>query len=186
MVRAVTSWPSPRKDAATSSQAQAPSQKPGTSRIGAASTPPPYASNTPDDATKSSSMRATDQYDELIVERADIERLFTFTDYGWSRYEETIRPLGDGTLTKPAPGSGWPALRDGLAHINWAYIRWLANPYATTVVASEITPVSTSILSTTVSCRRREKWTSTASRSFTVPARSSRTSCFMSASTTGT
>ncbi len=66
------------------------------------------------------------------MERADIERLFTFTDYGWSRYEETIRPLGDGTLTKPAPGSGWPALRDALAHINWAYIRWLANPYATT------------------------------------------------------
>lgn len=66
------------------------------------------------------------------MNRADIERLFAFTDYGWSRYEETIRPLGDGTLTKPAPGSGWPALRDALAHINWAYIRWLTNPYGTT------------------------------------------------------
>jgi DinB superfamily len=35
-------------------------------------------------------------------------------------------------VTKPAPGSGWPALRDALAHINWAYVRWLADPFATT------------------------------------------------------
>jgi uncharacterized damage-inducible protein DinB len=31
-----------------------------------------------------------------------------------------------------APGSGWPALGDALAHINWAYIRWLADPAGTT------------------------------------------------------
>jgi hypothetical protein len=37
------------------------------------------------------------------MERADIEKLFAFTDYGWREYEETIRPLGDELLTKPAP-----------------------------------------------------------------------------------
>jgi uncharacterized damage-inducible protein DinB len=66
------------------------------------------------------------------MDRADIEKLFTFTDYSWRRYEETIRPLGDDLVTKPAPGSGWPALRDALGHINWAYVRWLADPFATT------------------------------------------------------
>jgi uncharacterized damage-inducible protein DinB len=66
------------------------------------------------------------------MERADIEKLFTFTYYGWRRYEETIRPFGDELLTRPVPGSGWPALRDALVHINWAYVRWLADPLATT------------------------------------------------------
>jgi uncharacterized damage-inducible protein DinB len=65
------------------------------------------------------------------MDRAAIEELFTFTDYGWRVYEDAIRPLGDDVLTKPAPGSGWPALRDALAHINWAYVRWLADPART-------------------------------------------------------
>jgi uncharacterized damage-inducible protein DinB len=66
------------------------------------------------------------------MDRSAIEKLFTFTDYSWSRYEEQLRPLGDELLTKAAPGSGWPALRDALGHINWAYVRWLANPSRTT------------------------------------------------------
>ena len=66
------------------------------------------------------------------MDRAAIEELFVFTDYGWLEYERVIRPLGDEVLTEPAPGSGWPALRDALAHINWAYVRWLANPARTT------------------------------------------------------
>jgi hypothetical protein len=66
------------------------------------------------------------------MERADIEKLFTFTDYSWRLYEETIRPLGDELIAKAAPDSGWPALRDALAHINSAYVRWLADPFATT------------------------------------------------------
>lgn len=66
------------------------------------------------------------------MDRAAIEELFTFTDYSWFEYERLIRPLGDEMLTRPAPGSGWPALRDALAHINWAYIRWLADPAGTT------------------------------------------------------
>jgi uncharacterized damage-inducible protein DinB len=66
------------------------------------------------------------------MDRASIEELFAFTDHGWHVYEETIRPLGDDVLVRPAPGSGWPALRDALAHINWAYVRWLASPKGTT------------------------------------------------------
>jgi uncharacterized damage-inducible protein DinB len=66
------------------------------------------------------------------VDRLAIEELFTFTDHSWRTYEDLIRPLGDEVLTRPAPGSGWPALRDALAHIVWAYVRWLTNPAATT------------------------------------------------------
>lgn len=66
------------------------------------------------------------------MDRAAIEELFAFTDYSWRRYERAIRPLGDELLTKPAPGSGWPALRDAFAHITWAYVRWLANHGRTT------------------------------------------------------
>jgi hypothetical protein len=39
----------------------------------------------------------------MVMERADIEKLFAFTDYSWREYKETIRPLGDELLTKPAP-----------------------------------------------------------------------------------
>ena len=65
------------------------------------------------------------------MDRAAIEELFTFTEYSWREHEGVIRPLGDDVLTQPAPGSGWPALRDALAHINWAYVRWLADPAGT-------------------------------------------------------
>jgi uncharacterized damage-inducible protein DinB len=66
------------------------------------------------------------------MDRAAIEELFAFTDHSWRVYEGVIRPLGDDLLTAPAPGSGWPALRDALAHMNWAYVRWLADPAGTT------------------------------------------------------
>lgn len=66
------------------------------------------------------------------MDRVAVESLYAFTDYSWRKYGETIRPLGDGALTRPAPGSGWPALADALAHINWAYVRWLADPAGTT------------------------------------------------------
>ncbi len=65
------------------------------------------------------------------MDRAAIEELFAFTDYSWREHERTIRPLGDEVLTEPAPGSGWPALRDALTHINWAYVRWLTDPAGT-------------------------------------------------------
>jgi len=65
------------------------------------------------------------------MDRAAIDELFAFTDYSWREHERAIRPLGDDVLIQPAPGSGWPALRDALAHINWAYVRWLADPAGT-------------------------------------------------------
>jgi len=71
------------------------------------------------------------------MDRAAIARLFDFTDYSWQEYEAVIRPLGDRVLITPAPGSGWPSLRDALAHINWAYVRWLADPARTTKAAVE-------------------------------------------------
>lgn len=80
--------------------------------------------------TRSTATAESDQ--NLPMDRTAIEQLFTFTDYSWSEHERVIRPLGDEMLTKPAPGSGWPALRDALAHINWAYVRWLADPFRTT------------------------------------------------------
>jgi uncharacterized damage-inducible protein DinB len=71
------------------------------------------------------------------VNRAAIEELFAFTDYSWRQYAEAIRPLGDDTLVKSAPGSGWPALRNALVHINWAYVRWLADPNGTSSTPPE-------------------------------------------------
>ena len=71
------------------------------------------------------------------MDRAAVDDLFRFTEYGWREYESVIRPVGDDLLTKPAPGSGWPALGDALAHINWAYIRWLTDPARTTNVPVE-------------------------------------------------
>lgn len=66
------------------------------------------------------------------MDRDAIQELFTFTDYSWGEHEGVIHPLGDTKLMEPAPGSGWPALRDALTHINWAYVRWLADPAGTT------------------------------------------------------
>jgi uncharacterized damage-inducible protein DinB len=66
------------------------------------------------------------------MDRAAIGELFRFIDHGWGVYRDVIRPLGDDRLVAPAPGSGWPALADALVHLNWAYIRWLADPGGTT------------------------------------------------------
>ena len=71
------------------------------------------------------------------MDRPAIEELFAFTDYSWRVYADAMRPLGDETLVKPAPGSGWPALRDALVHINWAYVRWLADPTGTSAIEPE-------------------------------------------------
>jgi uncharacterized damage-inducible protein DinB len=71
------------------------------------------------------------------MDRAAIGDLFTFTEYSWRVYADAVRPLGDETLVKPAPGSGWPALRDAFVHINWAYVRWLADPNGTSLTGPE-------------------------------------------------
>ena len=65
------------------------------------------------------------------VDRAAIEDLFAYTDYTWGEYVKAVNALGADALTKTAPGSGWPSLRDALGHINWAYERWLSDPAGT-------------------------------------------------------
>jgi uncharacterized damage-inducible protein DinB len=71
------------------------------------------------------------------MDRPAIKELFAFTDYSWRVYADAVRRLGDETLVKPAPGSGWPALRDAFVHINWAYVRWLADPNGTSAIDPE-------------------------------------------------
>jgi uncharacterized damage-inducible protein DinB len=71
------------------------------------------------------------------MDRSALEELFAFTDYAWRTYSEAVRALGDETFVKPAPGSGWPALRDAYVHINWAYVRWLADPAGTSSIEPE-------------------------------------------------
>ena len=70
------------------------------------------------------------------MNRAAIEELFAFTDFSWRLHEQTIRPLGDERLCEPMPGSGWPALRDALMHISWAYERWISDPERVTTDVS--------------------------------------------------
>jgi uncharacterized damage-inducible protein DinB len=71
------------------------------------------------------------------VDRAAIGDLFAFIDYSWGEYAEAVRPLGSDMLVKAAPGSGWPALRDALVHINWGYVRWLTDPAGTSAIEPE-------------------------------------------------
>ena len=60
------------------------------------------------------------------MDRPAIEELFAYTGFSWRQYEETVRALGEEMLARPAPGSGWPALRNALGHILFGYDRWLA------------------------------------------------------------
>ena len=58
------------------------------------------------------------------INRSAIQELFDFTGWAWDEIARTIAEAGGDTLTRPAPGSGWPALRDCLGHIVLAYQRW--------------------------------------------------------------
>jgi len=71
------------------------------------------------------------------VDHPAIEELFAYTDWTWRQYEARIHPLGDEALVRHVPGSGWPALRDALAHVNWGYDRWLADPARTSEIPVE-------------------------------------------------
>ena len=72
------------------------------------------------------------------MDRTAIEDLFAFTDFSWRIHAETVRGLGGDALVEPAPGSGWPALRDAFGHMNWAYERWLADPAGTTAAPFDV------------------------------------------------
>jgi uncharacterized damage-inducible protein DinB len=60
------------------------------------------------------------------MDRAAIEDLYDFTDYAWRRIIQAIAEAGGDALTRPAPGSGWPALRNCLGHNILAYQRWVS------------------------------------------------------------
>lgn len=60
------------------------------------------------------------------MDRAAIEELFNYTGYAWAEIAATMAKLDLGLLAKPAPGSGWPALRDCFGHQLMAYDDWLA------------------------------------------------------------
>jgi uncharacterized damage-inducible protein DinB len=59
------------------------------------------------------------------VDRAAIEEIFEYDDYAWRRIGKAVATAGDEVITRAAPGSGWPALRDCLTHIGWGYEIWL-------------------------------------------------------------
>jgi uncharacterized damage-inducible protein DinB len=62
-------------------------------------------------------------------DRAGIEDLFAYTQFSWNEIITAIADHGgDELLVRPAPGSGWPALRDCLGHMMAAYYRWLTEP----------------------------------------------------------
>ncbi len=59
------------------------------------------------------------------MDRVALQDLYDFTGFAWRQVIDAITDAGgDGALTRPAPGSGWPALRDCLGHIVLAYQRW--------------------------------------------------------------
>lgn len=62
----------------------------------------------------------------MPFDRAAIEELFDYTAFTWDGVIVAIRECGVECFTKPAPGSGWPSLRDALGHILFGYDRWIA------------------------------------------------------------
>lgn len=58
------------------------------------------------------------------MNRDAIQDLFDFTGWAWDEIARAIADAGGDALTRPAAGSGWPALRDCLGHIVLAYQRW--------------------------------------------------------------
>jgi uncharacterized damage-inducible protein DinB len=71
------------------------------------------------------------------MDRAALDELFAFADYSWRTSIDAVRPLGDETLVKSVPGSGWPSLRDAFVHVCWAYVRWLHVPNGTSPIEPE-------------------------------------------------
>jgi uncharacterized damage-inducible protein DinB len=59
------------------------------------------------------------------MDRASLLDLMAFTDFAWASVEASF-DSDDEALLRTAPGSGWPALRDCLAHILRGRIRWNA------------------------------------------------------------
>jgi uncharacterized damage-inducible protein DinB len=57
------------------------------------------------------------------MDKGSLLDLFEYTGFVWEQFREAVPE--DETLVAVAPGSGWPALRNCLAHIVLAYDRWV-------------------------------------------------------------
>lgn len=59
------------------------------------------------------------------MDRAAITEIFDYNEFAWRGTIAEIAALGDEILSRPAPGSGWPALANCLSHILFAYDVWI-------------------------------------------------------------
>jgi uncharacterized damage-inducible protein DinB len=57
------------------------------------------------------------------MDRVALDDLFGYTGWVWEQVRATVPD--DEILSRAAPGSGWPALRNCLGHIILAYDRWV-------------------------------------------------------------
>ena len=57
------------------------------------------------------------------MDKAALQDLFAYTAWAWEQIKQAIP--NDESLSAVAPGSGWPSLRNCLAHIVLAYDRWV-------------------------------------------------------------
>ena len=57
------------------------------------------------------------------MDRAALLDLYAYTGWAWDQIKSAVP--NDETLRAVAPGSGWPAIRNCLAHIVLAYDRWV-------------------------------------------------------------
>jgi uncharacterized damage-inducible protein DinB len=60
------------------------------------------------------------------MDRAAIEELFEYTGFAWKQISAFMAKQDASLVAKPAPGSGWPALRDCFGHQLIAYDEWIA------------------------------------------------------------
>lgn len=60
------------------------------------------------------------------MDRAAIEELFEYTGFCWAEIGRVMARRDADLVATPAPGSGWPALRDCFGHQLMAYEDWLA------------------------------------------------------------
>jgi len=59
------------------------------------------------------------------VDRKAITEIFDYDEWAWDQVLDRVAAMGDELLTKPAPGSGWPALSNCLSHMIVGYQVWL-------------------------------------------------------------
>ena len=61
--------------------------------------------------------------ESMAMDKVALLDLFDYTGWVWEQIRKTVPD--DDTLVAVAPGSGWPTLRNCLAHMILAYDRWV-------------------------------------------------------------